>query len=82
MESPMSASVAIPRSSASKADKADATTKAANQIMSAEVTARETKTRKLKEARMAKEAEDAENAPAPAEPKRKPKARAKVAKAA
>jgi hypothetical protein len=78
----MSASVAIPRSSASKADKADATTKAANQIMSAEVNAREAKTRKLKEARMAKEAEDAETVVAPKETKRKAKPRAKPAKTA
>jgi hypothetical protein len=79
----MSASVAIPRSSASKADKADATTKAANQIMTAEVNARESKTRKLKEARMAKEAADAEIVAAtPVEPKRKAKPRAKAAKAA
>lgn len=78
----MSASVAIPRSSASKADKADATTKAANQIMTAEVNARESKTRKLKEARMAKEAADAEIVAAtPVEPKRKTKPRAKAAKA-
>ena len=76
----MSASVAIPRSSASKADKAEATTKAANQIMSAEVTAREAKTRKLKEARMAKEAADAENASL--ETKRKPKARSTKVSAA
>jgi hypothetical protein len=81
MESSMAESVAIPRSNASKADKAEATTKAANQIMSAEVDAREAKTRKLREARIAKEAADAEAAP-PVETKRKRKSAAKVVDAA
>ncbi|GHD09655.1 hypothetical protein ACFOEZ_06175 [Tianweitania populi] len=76
----MSESIAVPRSNASKADKAEATTRAAQQIMSAEVNARETKTQKLREARMAKEAAEAKIAAA--DTKRKPKTRAKSAASA
>jgi hypothetical protein len=72
----MPATAALPRSSATKADKAENTTKAAQLIMSAEVDARELKTKKLREARLAKEAADAANVVPAAPAKRKTRARA------
>jgi len=57
--------------------KADATTRAAREILDSEVSRREAKTERLRLARLAKEAEAA---PAPA-PKKKPATRKKAAKA-